>query len=124
MQLTNDQMEVMREVRDRFKAGQNKSQYICNILGEVLGDWSKSKKISTDQEYALERSLRFSIEAAIAGHPTFAGFLLKTCRIALKVMEEKDRKTFEDFMWQARMAWLDWIVETRNIETEYVKKGK
>lgn len=121
MQLTADQMEVMREIRDRFKAGTNKSHYMCNMLGDVLGDWVEIDKISDDQEYALERSLRLAIQDAIANLSTFEGFMLAAYPSVKNMSEEKGREKFEEFMWQARMAWMDWIVETGSIETEYIK---
>jgi hypothetical protein len=121
MRLTEEQLSVIKEAR-ALLAGADYShhKYICWCIAEVLDRWVKVGVVTRLHSLLLNDQLCSAIQAGIGDMLTFSFFMLDACPPLLEMyLQKNDRDNrYENAIMMARVAWLDWIIETGEITPE------
>jgi hypothetical protein len=121
MRLNEEQLSVIKAVRAAMgwegKISPYYSRYICHAVEKVLMDRVTEGLLSVAQAQTMKHHLATGILAGISHMVTFGGFMLATCPV-FKEIYERDKEAYTDTVHIARLAWLDFIIETGEIKQD------
>ncbi len=117
MWLNDEQLSVIKEVRTRMGDKNLVPRFICALIGIVLRERVRAGVLSADSAGTIKNQLSSAITSGIGGMVTFGGFMIASCPV-LRKMHDGDWDVYDNAIHLARMAWLDKILETREIAAE------
>lgn len=110
MKLNDTHIEVLTLVREWFLTGRNYTYYLCTNIDHALNFISQEKKWSVEEHEALTYQFAKAINVALLGRPTLMSYLyhyvpnVDVCSIGAY-----------NIGWLSRVAWLDRMIETREL---------
>jgi hypothetical protein len=117
VRLTEEQLSIIKEVRNLMAHGEHAPRYICTAIGRIIKAKRDAGSISVEQADTLKHQLCGAIIWGINSMVTFGGFMILTCPVIAE-MVKRDEDWYDDTIHLARLTWLDWIIETGEIKPE------
>lgn len=117
MRLNETQLLVIKRTRDVMQENKFSSPYICHNVAQALRELHEEGVVPDEDVSSMKHNLSTAILAGIGHMVTFGGFMLLICP-PLKAMHDAEPVYFYKVQQMARLAWLDWIIETREIRQD------
>lgn len=121
MLLNEEQLSIINDVR--YIMGLEDSyfpkapRYICEAIDNIISFRRDFGLLSAEKASILRDTLSTAILAGISHHDTFGSFMLRSCP-PIKDARLRDLCEYGDLVMVARLAWLDWIIETGEIKPD------
>jgi hypothetical protein len=119
MRLSEKQLDIIKGVRVWMEKDGYPPRYICHAIASVLVAREKEGSLSEAESSTLKHTLSAAILAGISHMVTFGAFMLMTCDV-FNTVYDRDAGEFSELVHLARLAWLDWIIETGEIKPDLI----